>query len=91
LPTLLITYDLNKEKSKDDYAGFYKVIKRGAWTRLTDSTYAVHTDASPTDIYNQLRPYVDDDDAVFVITLGTPWAGLSTPAAIQWLQTRLRN
>jgi hypothetical protein len=91
LPTLLLTYDLNKEKSKADYEGFYRVIRQRPWARLTDSTYALDTYASPGYIFNQLQPYIDENDSVFIVTLDAPWAGRSADAVIQWLRQRIPN
>lgn len=91
MPILLLTYDLNREKSKKDYEGFYKVIRQRPWARLSDSTYALETYASPGHIYSQLQPYIDEDDSVFVVKLSAPWAGRGEDAVVRWLRGRIPN
>jgi hypothetical protein len=84
----LITYDLNKpgqnhasvlKKIKDDYV----------WARLSESSYAVETNESPTTIFNAFSPLLDQNDTFFVITLTSPWEGQASKEVIQWLQQRL--
>lgn len=85
----LITYDLKKEPSKHDYSGFYKVIKSYSWVRLSESSYAIDTNTSPTDIFNLLKPHIDDNDWVLVMTLTRPYWGQHHKDVIAWLDQRL--
>jgi hypothetical protein len=91
LPILLLTYDLNKEKSKEDYEGFYKVIRQRPWARLSESTYAIDTYTSPGHIFNQLQPFVDENDSVLIVTLSAPWTGRAPEAVVRWLRGRIPN
>ena len=87
----LITYDLNKERSKKfDYDGFYKFIKNHAWARLSESSYAIETNASPSAIFSQLQSYVDENDHVLVMTLTSPFYGQHKQEVLDWLQERLQ-
>ena len=86
----ILTYDLNKEKSKADYDGFYEVIKSyPSWARLSESSYAIETSDSPQAIYNKLKPYIDDNDNVLILTLTPPYWGQHSKEVIDWLQKRL--
>ncbi|HEX2091299.1 MAG TPA: hypothetical protein VHG28_02810 [Longimicrobiaceae bacterium] len=86
MDVLLVTYDLNAEKSKDDYEGFYGVIKQGAWARLSESAYVISTSSSPAEVFDQLRPYIDENDRVLVIRLEAPWAGRHAQEVVDWLR-----
>lgn len=85
----IITYDLNKEKSKSDYEGFYKVIKSYSWARLSESSYAIETYESPSDIFTKLKPFIDGNDNVLVLTLSSPYYGQHLKDVIDWLKLKL--
>ena len=90
MAVLLVMYDLNKEgKSTRDYREFYKIIKSYDWVRLSDSAYALNTEAGPHDVWSRLRPHTDDDDNVLVVTLASPFAGFHRTGTIQWIQSHL--
>jgi hypothetical protein len=92
LAVLLITYNLNEEgKSKKDYVGLYKIIKQFDWMQVSESSYAIHTSASPTQVYNRLRPNIDNNDHLVVIRLRAPWAGRHSKAVSDWLLKRIPN
>lgn len=87
---LLVTYDLNKEKSKkDDYVGFYKIIKSYAYAMLSESSYAIETFETPSSIFAKLKPYIDSNDNVLVLTLTSPYFGQHSKEVVEWLKTRL--
>lgn len=83
MSTLLITYDLNK--SGQDYDGFYNVIKKHAWAKLSESSYAIQTHETPNAVYNQLVPHMDKNDHVYVITLSAPYYGYGPEKVNEWL------
>ncbi|MEL7833512.1 hypothetical protein [Fodinibius sp. Rm-B-1B1-1] len=87
----ILTYDLNKEKSNDDYDGFYEVINSYGYAKLSESSYALNTNHSPTHIYQKLEPFIDDNDYVLVLTLSSPWAGRHTNEVLDWLNERIPN
>ena len=90
MSVLLITYDLNKEKkSKDGYEGLYKVIKSYSWARLSESSYAISTYETPQTVYDKLRPSMDGDDNLLVMTLTTPYRGYNRKDVIDWLTAQL--
>ena len=86
----LITYDLNYENSnKTDYEGFYKYIKSQDYIKLSESSYAVYNSATPTQIRDILRPFIDTNDHIAVITLTRPYDGWHLKAVWDWLNARL--
>lgn len=85
----IITYDLNKEKTKSDYDGFYKVIKSYPWAKLSESSYAIETYDLPSDIFSKLKQYIDGNDSVLVLTLSSPYYGQHSKDVIDWLKLKL--
>lgn len=66
----LITYDL--KKPGQNYNEFYETIKGcGEWQHPLESTWVVKVGSnySSNDIYNQLRPRIDDGDLMFVVDI----------------------
>lgn len=87
---LLVTYDLNKEgKSKVDYNKFYKIRDSYDHVRLSESSYAFNTSESPIDLYNKLKPVIDSDDDILIITLKKPYYGYHRKPTIEWLDSKL--
>ena len=83
----LITYDL--KKPGQDYKDFLKTIKEYDWARLSESSYAVDTFETPTTIYNKLRPFMDNNDYLMVMTLTAPYMGYNAKDVIDWIQKHL--
>jgi hypothetical protein len=85
---LLITYDLNKPGQ--DYTPLLKLIKQHAsWAKLSESSYAIQTNQTPSAIYQMLAPYVDKNDTLLVITLTSPYYGQASPEVVDWLAKKL--
>jgi hypothetical protein len=85
---LLITYDLHKPGQ--DYTDLLAKIKSGGnWARLSESSYAVRTAYSPEQVYNQLKPYLDANDNLYVITLTRPYYGQGPTDVNSWLAQNL--
>lgn len=90
MPVLLVTYDLNKEQGrKPDYEGIRSVLDAYDWAKLSESSYAVATREDPTTLYSKLKPHLDDNDEIVVITLSRPWYGWHSQEVIRWLDERL--
>jgi hypothetical protein len=87
MSVLLVTYDLNKPGQ--DYADFLKVVKDYPWARLSESSYAIETTESPTEIYEKLRPHQDENDNLYIIKLTQPFYGWGPERVNQWLSQRL--
>lgn len=68
--TFLITYDLNSPGK--DYSALYEAIKGlGSWHHPLESTWAVKPSLynNSQDIYNVLRPIIDDTDDIFIVDI----------------------
>jgi hypothetical protein len=89
MSVLLITYDLHRPGQ--DYPDLLAAIKTYPWIRLSESSYAIQTDKSPSVIYNELRPSTDTNDYILVITLKRPYWGYGLQSVIDWLEARLTS
>jgi hypothetical protein len=83
----LVTYDL--DKPGQDYTDLLKEIKKFSWARLSESSYAVDTDLSPSQLYARLKPYVDQNDTIYVLVLNRPYAGQGAKEVNEWLERHL--
>lgn len=90
MAVLLVTYDLNKEgKSKVDYNEFYKIRDKYDHVKLSESSYAFNTQESPTVLYNKLKPLIDPNDHIYIITLKQPYWGFGPKTVNEWLTKNL--
>lgn len=67
---LLITYDL--KKPGQNYNELYEAIKNsGEWQHPLESTWVVKVGSwvSANDVFNQLRPYIDDGDFLLIVDI----------------------
>ncbi|PCD66842.1 hypothetical protein [Rhizobium phaseoli] len=87
MPTLIVTYDLNKEVKRAD---ILKEIKKAQnWAKLSESSYAIETRESPQQVYGRLKPYLDGNDTCYIITLTSPYFGQGPKEVNDWLEKRL--
>lgn len=87
MSVLLVTYDL--KKPGQNYSEFYKVIKNYDWARLSESSYAINTYDSPDTVYAKLKPHMDSNDNVYIVTLVRPYSGFGPEEVNKWLEARL--
>ncbi|WP_324007415.1 hypothetical protein [Aeromonas dhakensis] len=87
MAVLLVTYDLNKPGK--DYNDLLKIIKSYAWARLSESSYAIKTDQSPQQVFDKLKPFLDQNDNLYVINLKKPYAGFGPKDVNEWLDNSL--
>lgn len=87
MAVLLVTYDL--KKPGQDYSDLLKKIKSHSWARLSESSYAIKTEKSPEDIYNELKPYLDANDHIYIISLKKPYSGFGPKDVNEWLASNL--
>ena len=84
----IISYDLCKPDR--NYDSLIKVIKQyPIWGRLTESTWAVVTTDSASDIRDLLMKYIDDDDKLIVIRSGRFAAWTKCLADSNWIKENL--
>lgn len=85
----LITYDLNKETDRPNIVK--KIKEMGvSWARLSESSYAIVHYGTVYDVYSQLKPMLDNNDNLYVITLKKPWTGFGPKDVNNWLEQNLQ-
>ena len=88
MAALLVTYDL--KKPSQDYKELIDAIKKYAWARLSESSYAIDaSDETPKQVYTKLSQYIDKDDQLFVVSLKTGWHGRGSEKIYEWLNNHL--
>ncbi len=82
-----INYDLHRPHQ--DYSGLYGAIKScGDWWHYLGSTWLVSTGLSANDIWDRLRPHIDDDDRILVIGATKDNRGWLPRDAWDWISQR---
>lgn len=84
----LIAYDLNREVTRPPIVKKIKDIGDG-WARLSESSYAVSYGGTSSQIFNTLKPMIDENDNLYVITLKKPWDGYGPKDVVEWLNSNL--
>lgn len=84
----IITYDINT--TVKNYNDLYNAIKQlsGDFQHPLESTWLVSTSLNALDIYNRLRPLIDDKDYLFVTRISTPYYGWLSKNVWEWLKSR---
>ncbi|MDD9745515.1 MULTISPECIES: hypothetical protein [Marinovum] len=83
----IVTYDLNNETKRPPLLEDIKSYS--AWAKLSESSYAISTTESTTDVYNALKKHIDSDDRIYIITLKKPWSGFGSKQVNEWLDNNL--
>jgi hypothetical protein len=87
MATYIVTYDLNNETRRPPIVQAIKAYK--TWARLSESSYAIVTDNSPSQVYAYLKQHLDGDDQLYVIALHKPYAGQGSQEVNTWLEQHL--
>ena len=87
MAVLLVTYDLNKPGQ--DYSDLLKAIKSYTWARLSESSYAIVTDKTPTTISGELKPFLDASDYIYIVNLKRPFWEFGLKEINEWLEKHL--
>lgn len=89
MTVFVITYDLSAPGR--NYDAIIARIKQYPWVNLSESSWAVRTDSTSSQIRDYLGSVLDANDKLFVGTLRSPasWQGLSKDRA-DWLQQNLK-
>lgn len=84
----LITYDLNAQGQK--HAEVLTKIKNfGSWARLSESSYAIKSNLTPEQLYQQFKPLIDNNDNLLILTLKKPYQGWADKTVHNWLENQL--
>ena len=90
MPIILVNYDLNKEKSSENYTEIINIIKSERnWAKLSESCYAMDTNMTPIQIYNKMKPYLDTNDSLLAFPIKQPYYGQHSKEVIEWLSRKL--
>jgi hypothetical protein len=87
MAVLLVTYDLNKPGK--DYNDLLKTVKNYPWARLSESSYAIKTEQAPHQVFDKLKPFLDQNDNLYIINLKRPYAGFGHKEVNDWLESNL--
>lgn len=79
----IITYDLNIPGQ--DYDSLISAIKSYDYIKVLKSAWFIKTGRSASEIYNHLRPLIDDSDRIFISEITLNHGGWLDRAVIDWL------
>lgn len=88
MTVLIVTYDLNKETKRPPLLADLKKLYP-IWAKLSESSYAIKTEATPQAVYDSVQKHLDGNDALLVVTLKQPYYGQSSKEVIDWLDDNL--
>lgn len=87
MPCYIISYDL---RNKRDYETLYEAIKSyGTWAHILESSWAIVTSKTATEIRDHLMKYIDSDDGIFVLKSAGEAAWRSVLCKNDWLKEHL--
>lgn len=85
--TFIVTYDLNNEVRRPPILD--EIKKTDGWAMLSESSYAIYTSETVSEVYSRFEPMIDDDDSFYVITLRRPYTGRGYVKVNDWLEKHL--
>ncbi len=88
MSVLLITYDLSKEFTRPNITKRLKDAYPN-WAKLSESSYAISTSSSPSEVHSHLKPMLDTNDTIYIITLKKPWTGFGPKDVNEWIEKNL--
>lgn len=84
----LITYDLNNETSRPPIVNAIQGLS-GEVLKLSESSYALHTNLESSEVYERLEHHIDNNDVLLIMGLTQPLDGYAHHQVIQWLQGKI--
>ena len=84
-----ISYDLYRPNQ--EYEKLQELIKSlGTWWHQTGSVWFVKTYKNAIEIRDLTKPFIDNDDKLFVMELGKEWAGIGfSKEEYEWVRTNI--
>lgn len=82
----IVSYDLRKER---DYKSLIEAIKKYKWAHVLESTWAIVTTQSATEVRDYLAQHIDDDDGLFVLKSGVEAAWRKVLCPNEWLKENI--
>ncbi|WP_027040348.1 hypothetical protein [Mesorhizobium ciceri] len=86
MAAFIVTYDLNKETGRPKIVD---EVKNTSWARLSESSYAISTNETADQVYARFRPYIDDNDNLYIVSLRRPYMGWGKKDVNDWLGQNL--
>lgn len=83
----IISYDLRKQRN---YQGLYDAIQAyGTWAKITESTWAIVTGQTASQVHQNLLKQLDSDDGLIVIKSGGEATWERVICKDEWLKQNL--
>ncbi len=83
MPVYVVAYDLNNEGSKRP--NILAEVRKTPNARLSESSYAIATRETVTNVHLRFAKHLDADDTFYVISLSAPWTGWGPQTANDFL------
>lgn len=87
MPVYVVAYDLNQETRRPNIVA--EVRRSSGWAKLSESSYAIETIETVTQVHERFSKYLDRNDSFYVISLSRPWTGYGDRHVMEWLGTAL--
>ena len=87
----IVTYDLRKEATPEDYQKLINLIKEGrSWACLGGSSYLIESESSARELRDKYKDVLDDNDMLYVGAVSAPaaWYGYSDEVS-KWILRKL--
>ena len=87
----IVSYDLSNSGQRYDEL-ISKIKESPAWARLGGSAYLVESDKSATDLRNNYKSCLDENDKIYVGRVSAPaaWSGMPHDVS-DWIISKLRE
>jgi len=83
-----VSYDL--KKSGQDYSGLIAELKKTeAWNHLLGSTWLLYTVESAEQIFNRLKPHIDNNDNILIMQVVNNYSGWLPNSDWEWISSAL--
>jgi len=83
----IVSYNLIKERN---YEKLYDALKSyRTWAKITESTWAIVTNKTATEVRDHLSKFIDEDDRLFVVKSGVASAWRNVRCRNEWLKKHL--
>ena len=83
-----VSYDLNK--AGQNYANLYEELKNSqSWWHYLDSTWLISTPETAEQLFQRMKPHIDNNDSMLVIGVTSARSGWLTNDAWEWLTKHL--
>ena len=81
----IISYDLSKPNR--DYDGLYDTLKSfSSWWHYLESTWMISTTDTSDEVFEKLKPHIDEDDNLLIIEAGKKRSGWLPKKAWEWIK-----